>query len=154
MKITAVKQALNNLEALQFILPDGSFVPAHFHVTEIGAITRHFIDCGGTERIEKKINFQLWEDFDYDHRLAPSKLLKIIDLAEEKLGLGNFEVEVEYQRETIGKFGLEFDGSHFILTNTQTDCLAKDKCGIPAQKPRIKMSELSGNSCAPGSGCC
>jgi hypothetical protein len=154
MKITAVKQALNNLEALQFILPDGSFVPAHFHVTEIGAITRHFIDCGGTERIEKKINFQLWEDFDYDHRLAPSKLLKIIDLAEEKLGLGNFEVEVEYQRETIGKFGLEFDGSHFLLTNTQTDCLAKDKCGIPAQKPRIKMSELSGNSCAPGSGCC
>ena len=154
MKINEVKQALNNLEQLQFILPDGSFVPAHFHVTEIGAITRHFIDCGGVERIEKKINFQLWEDVDYDHRLAPGKLLKIIDLAEEKLGLGNFEVEVEYQRETIGKFGIEFDGGHFLLTNTKTDCLAKDNCGIPTQKPRIKMSELSGNSCAPGSGCC
>jgi hypothetical protein len=154
MKINEVKQALNNLEQLQFILPDGSFVPAHFHVTEIGAITRHFIDCGGVERIEKKINFQLWEDVDYDHRLAPVKLLKIIELAEEKLGLGNFEVEVEYQRETIGKFGIEFDGGHFVLTNTKTDCLAKDNCGIPAQKPRIKMSELSGNSCALGSGCC
>jgi hypothetical protein len=154
MNINEVKQALQNLDKIQFILPNGSFVPEHFHITEIGVITRHFIDCGGTERIEKKINFQLWEDFDYDHRLAPSKLLKIIDLSEEKLGLGNFTVEVEYQSDTIGKYGIAFDGNNFLLTNTTTDCLAKDKCGIPTQKPRIKMSELSGNSCTPGSGCC
>jgi hypothetical protein len=157
MKLSEVKQALTNLNEIRFILPNGQQVPVHFHVTEIGAVTRHFIDCGGSERIEKKVNFQLWEATDYDHRLAPTKLLGIIDLAEEKLGLGNLDVEVEYQGDTIGKYLLAFDGAHFLLESTTTDCLAKDKCGIPEEKPRIRMSDLSsgtGSSCTPGGGCC
>ena len=157
MKLSEVKQALTNLDEIRFILPNGQQVPVHFHVTEIGTVTRHFIDCGGTERIEKKVNFQLWEATDYDHRLAPTKLLRIIDLAEEKLGLGNLDVEVEYQGDTIGKYLLAFDGAHFLLESTTTDCLAKDKCGSPEEKPRIRMSDLSsgtGSSCTPGGGCC
>jgi hypothetical protein len=157
MKLSEVKQALTNLDEIRFILPNGQQVPVHFHVTEIGAVTRHFIDCGGTERIEKKVNFQLWEATDYDHRLAPTKLLRIINLAEEKLGLGNLDVEVEYQGDTIGKYLLAFDGAHFLLESTTTDCLAKDKCGIPEEKPRIRMSDLSSgteSSCTPGGGCC
>jgi hypothetical protein len=154
MKLSDIKNALENLESVNFILPNGALVSQHFHVTEVGALTRHFIDCGGTERIEKKVNFQLWEADDYDHRLGAQKLLNIISLSEEKLGIGNLEVEVEYQSETIGKYGLDFDGIHFILTSTQTDCLAKDKCGIPEQKPRIKMGDLSKNACTPGGGCC
>lgn len=54
MKLSEVKQALTNLESVTFVLPDGTQVPAHFHVTEVGANTRHFIDCGGQERLEKK----------------------------------------------------------------------------------------------------
>jgi hypothetical protein len=154
MRLSDIKSALKGLETVSFILPNGALVSQHFHVTEIGAITRHFIDCGGTERIEKKIIFQLWEADDYDHRLSAEKLLKIINLSEEKLGLGNLDVEVEYQSDTIGKYNLEFDGINFLLSSTQTDCLAKDKCGISQEKPRIKMSDLSKNSCAPGSGCC
>jgi hypothetical protein len=46
MKLSAVKQYLATAEAVNFQLPDGSFVPEHFHVTEVGLITRHFIDCG------------------------------------------------------------------------------------------------------------
>jgi hypothetical protein len=154
MRLSDIKSALKGLETVNFILPNGALVSQHFHVTEIGAITRHFIDCGGTERIEKKINFQLWEADDYDHRLSAEKLLKIINLSEEKLGLGNLDVEVEYQSDTIGKYNLEFDGINFLLSSTQTDCLAKDKCGIPQEKTKIKMRDLSKNSCAPGSGCC
>lgn len=154
MKLSNIKSALESLESVNFILPNGAPVSQHFHVTEIGAITRHFIDCGGTERIEKKVNFQLWEADYYDHRLGAEKLLKIINLSEEKLGIGNLEVEVEYQSETIRKYGLEFDGVNFLLTSTQTDCLAKDKCGVPEQKSRIKKGDLSKTECTPGGGCC
>lgn len=156
MKLSEVKQALTNLESVTFVLPDGTRVPAHFHVTEVGAITRHFIDCGGQERLEKKINFQLWEAGDFDHRLAPQKLSKIIDLSIERLGLGDLEVEVEYQRETIGKYHLNFDGNRFILQPSQTACLAQDKCGIPEENFNKPLAGLTNdkNACTPGGGCC
>lgn len=57
MKLSEVKQALLSIESLTFLLPEGVQVPAHFHVTEVGMITRHFIDCGGKERLEKKSTF-------------------------------------------------------------------------------------------------
>lgn len=156
MKLQDVKKSLNGLQQIGFKLPDGSLVPSHFHVTEVGEISKHFIDCGGTERHEKVVNFQLWNANDYDHRLHPEKLANIITLSEEKLGLGNLEVEVEYQAGTIGKFGLEFDGTNFLLTNKQTDCLAKEGCGIPPQKQKISLVDLpaAAEVCTPGSGCC
>ncbi|MGZ7253964.1 DUF6428 family protein, partial [Streptococcus pyogenes] len=65
MKLSDVKQALSQLPAVNFKLPDGSYVPQHFHVTEVGLVTKHFIDCGGVERKETVVNFQLWEAGDY-----------------------------------------------------------------------------------------
>ncbi|MBD0833147.1 DUF6428 family protein [Aestuariibaculum sediminum] len=155
MKLSEVKNALQDIETIAFQLPNGELVPSHFHVTEIGKIDKTFIDCGGTVRHENIINFQLWNANDYDHRLHPDKLMHIIELSEKTLGLENYEIEVEYQGETIGKFGLDFDGKTFLLTNKQTDCLAKDNCGIPTEKPKVKLSELqNANACIPGSGCC
>ncbi len=156
MKLQEVKQALTGLSHLKFQLPDGGLVPSHFHVTEVGEVSKHFIDCGGTVRHERVANFQLWNANDYDHRLHPEKLINIISLSEEILGLGNLEVEVEYQGNTIEKFGLDFDGISFLLTNKQTDCLAKDSCGIPPQKTKVRLANLSTTveACAPGSGCC
>mgnify|MGYP000303357152 CR=1 FL=1 len=37
-------------------------------------------------------------------------------------------------KDSIGKFGLEFDGTHFQLTSKITNCLAPDHCGIPENK--------------------
>ena len=157
MKLNEFKNRLKELEQISFELPDGTLVPAHFHVTEVGNITKHFIDCGGTIRVEHRVNFQLWEANDYDHRLHPEKLLSIIELSENKLGLRDEEIEVEYQGTTIGKYGIEVNGNAFQLTSLTTDCLAKDKCGIPASKLKVSLASLtpiSGGSCAPGSGCC
>lgn len=119
-------------------------------------INKHFIDCGGVVRKEEVANFQLWNANDYDYRLHPQKLLNIIELSEKVLELGDLDIEVEYQGERIGKFGLDFDGVNFVLTSKQTDCLAKDNCGIPTQKPKIKLSELqqAKTCCDPTSGCC
>lgn len=155
MKLSEVKSVLKELKTIGFELPNGELVPSHFHVTEVGKITKHFIDCGGTERKEEVVNFQLWNANDYDHRLHPEKLLNIIELSERVLKISDSEIEVEYQADTIGKFGLEFNGKHFLLMNKQTDCLAKDKCGIPVEKPKVKLSSLTEESCcAPGGTCC
>jgi hypothetical protein len=149
MTLSEIKSKLGQLETIAFQLPNGNLVPNHFHVTEVGKISKHFIDCGGTVRNEDVINFQLWEANDYDHRLHPEKLVHIIELSEKILGLEDLEIEVEYQAETIGKFGLDFDGTNFLLTTKQTDCLAKDNCGIPEETQKEEAS-----CCAPGSGCC
>jgi hypothetical protein len=155
MKLSEIKQELKQLETIAFKLPNGELVPNHFHVTEVGKITKHFIDCGGTVRNETVVNFQLWNANDYDHRLHPEKLLNIIELSEKTLGIEDLDIEVEYQGETIGKFGLDFDGTNFLLTTKQTDCLAQDQCGIPAEKPKLQFSDIqTGNSCTPGGGCC
>ncbi|UBM60297.1 DUF6428 family protein [Marinilongibacter aquaticus] len=155
MKLSEIKTALHALETIAFELPDGSLVPSHFHVTEVGKITKHFIDCGGTVRHEEVVNFQLWNANDYNHRLHPEKLSKIIALSESVLGIEDLEIEVEYQGQTIEKFGLDFDGKHFLLTSKQTDCLARDKCSIPSQKTKLNLAELqSGSACTPGGGCC
>lgn len=157
MKLSDVKKQLGSLNEVNFELPNGTLVPQHFHVTEVGQITKHFIDCGGTVRNEKVVNFQLWEANDFDHRLAPQKLNSIIELSEKVLAIEDSEVEVEYQAETIGKYGLEFNGKNFVLTSKQTNCLASDKCGIPAEKLKVKLSDLQTTNqscCTPGGGCC
>ena len=155
MKLSQIKSILPSLENVTFQLEDGTFVPEHFHVTEVGQVVKNFIDCGGVIRQEKVVNFQLWNANDYEHRLKPGKLLSIIELSENKLGIEDAEIEVEYQSTTIGKYDLDFNGQHFVLKNKQTACLAEDACGIPAQKPKIQLVNLANlGSCTPGSGCC
>ncbi|SIT08711.1 hypothetical protein SAMN05421786_10585 [Chryseobacterium ureilyticum] len=157
MKLSEIKEILPTLDNVAFQLENGAFVPEHFHVTEVGTVTKHFIDCGGTIRQEKVVNFQLWNANDFEHRLKPGKLLNIIKLSEEKLGIEDDEIEVEYQNITIGKYDLDFNGKTFILKNKTTACLAEDACGIPSEKQKIKLSDLSSSKvscCTPESGCC
>lgn len=153
MKLSEVKSILPTLNKLEFKLEDGTFVPPHFHVTEIGLIDKHFIDCGGKIRKEQKISFQLFTEDDFDHRLHPEKLLNIINLSQDALSIEDGDIEVEYQGNTIGKYNLSFDGSEFVLENTATACLAKDACGIPA-KGNLAMAESSSSCCTPSQGCC
>lgn len=155
MKISEIKQALAEVEAVNFRLPTGEYLPAHFHVTEVGLVSKHFIDCGGVERRETVANFQLWEAGDYDHRLAPHKFLHILALSERILGPEDLDIEVEYQQATIGKFGLTREGNDFVLTLKQTACLAQDACGIPAaQQMALPQLQIAGAACTPGGGCC
>lgn len=149
MKISDMKKTLAEISSVNFKLPDGTYLPPHFHVTEVGLVTKHFIDCGGVERKETHANFQLWEAGDYDHKLAPQKFLHILNLSRKVLGDDDLDIEVEYQQNTIAKFGLTFDGKDFILTKKQTACLAQDACGIPDKKAAATQA-----GCTPGTGCC
>ena len=147
MKLSEIKVILHSAANVNFKLQNGTFVPEHFHVTEVGVVTKHFIDCGGKVRNDKVATFQLWSDDNLEHRLKPRKLLNIIALSEKVLGMEDLLIEVEYQSETIGKYDLGFDGKNFILLCKTTACLANEICGTPLQNEDIAC-------CSSNSGCC
>lgn len=170
MKLSELKQQLNRMSELNFLLPNGEAIPKHFHITEAGLTSKHFIDCGGTLRTETVMNMQVWVANDTDHRLEPSKLQKIIAIAEQNFGVNDLDIEIEYQTEfaatfnsqlnqgwqTIGNYGLALEGNNFLLTTKHTDCLAKDNCGIPQDKQKLPLANLqtAQSCCAPGGNCC
>jgi uncharacterized protein DUF6428 len=156
MKLSEIKAYLAQAESVNFQLENGTPVPEHFHVTEVGVVTKDFIDCGGTVRHEKVANFQLWDANDFEHRLKAGKLLNIISLSEKVLAMEDLEIEVEYQAQTIGKYDLGYDGKNFLLIAKTTACLAPELCGVPEVKQKVQLQNLaaSGSVCTPGGGCC
>jgi len=122
---------------LRFLLPSGEFVSDHFHVTEVGRVEKKFIDCGGTRREAVACVLQLWEAGDIDHRLSAAKLAKILKTAGAVLIQGDLPVEVEYGVDVASHYVVAdaqttSDGLVFVLNGKQTDCLAKDQCGVGA----------------------
>lgn len=157
MKLLEFIESLKGMQSLTFRMPTGEAIPAHFHITEAGVVTKNYIDCGGTKRVETKIVFQIWVADDTEHRLKSEKLLGIIELAEAIHGYQDLEVEFEYQGETICTYGIQNSLGQFLFVNKFTDCLAKDKCGIPEYKTKKNLADLTpsnGSSCTPGGGCC
>lgn len=157
MKLSEFQKHLSTSNSVNIVQPNGELVPAHFHITEVGLITKNFIDCGGDVHTEKLANIQIWVADDLQHRLEPKGLLKIIDLSNKVLGNEDLDIEVEYQTETIGRYNLERQGTNFVLVSKQTDCLAKIKCNIPQPKQKLKLGELAvanESCCTPGGGCC
>jgi len=154
MKLLELKNILKTLSEISFQFENGLHIPQHFHITEIGLITKDFIDCGGVIRNEKLISFQLWHANDFNHRLKAKNILEIISIAENSIISEDLEIEVEYQNSTIGKYGLSFNGENFILKSKTTNCLAEDNCGIQNSKPKVSLSKLQDENCSPGSGCC
>jgi len=167
MKIQFFLQTLASMSELRWSLPDGSLVPAHAHVTEVALMTRRFVDCGGTHRMERRIQLQLWVANDVDHRLEPTKLLRIIRETEAWMEWDNHEVEIEYQGKTIERYGVEIMEGVLALQPLQTNCLAQDRCGLPMLEetsnstrtveetvPQPKSQAPVVGRCKPGSGCC
>ena len=121
---------------VMFELPDGTRVPPHFHVTEVGRVRKDFIDCGGTVRSSERCVLQVWvADNDEAHRLSAGKLAKIIDLAGPLLGTADLPMEVEYDVGVITQFPIEGavrtpEGIIFRLGGKHTACLAPDRCGV------------------------
>jgi hypothetical protein len=127
-------------QPLHLMLPDGDFVPAHFHVTEVGRVQKDFIDCGGTRRDSVSCLLQVWVAADTDHRLTAGKLAGILNLAAPLLGSDDLPVEVEYERDAVSQFPIAAAeatpmGVLFHLGRKHTDCLAQDKCGITGCVP-------------------
>jgi hypothetical protein len=135
--------------AIKLRLPDETFVPAHFHVTEVGRVHKDFIDCGGKVRSTTACVLQVWVASDSQHRLETTKLAKILRLAAPLLGTTDLPVEIEYEAELVSQFPLtsaEMTPAGLLLNlgSKHTACLALDQC----DEPRTDVS------CCSPPGCC
>ena len=153
MNITELKNILelNPDKGIDFILPDKTTIPAHFHITEVGYVHKDFIDCGGTTRAAASCVLQAWVADDKDHAITAGKLASILSLAGKILPSDDLSVEIEFESPYVSQFPIESaDASGnqvvFTLTTKHTDCLAKEKCGIG--------SESESSCCSADSGCC
>ena len=140
----------NPAAALHMMLPDGAFVPAHFHVTEVGRVQKDFIDCGGTTRSTTTCVLQVWVADDTDHRLNTTKLAKIVELAAPLLKVADLPVEVEYESGVVSQYPVTAvevtpSGLLLLLGTKHTACLAPDRCGV---------GPATNTSCCTGPGCC
>ena len=154
-------------QALRIVLPNGEAVAPHFHITEVGHVTKNFLDCGGTKRSQESCLLQTWVHSDVDHRLETSKLANILRIAGDVLPSLDLPVEIEHEAGVVSQYPVtagSSDGHTLTLTTglKHTACLAMDVCCAPAaavattaplttaDKPRVK----AGSCCSPTSGCC
>ncbi len=125
----------NPSAAIRLMLPDGDFIPAHFHVTEVGRVHKDFMDCGGTTRSVTSCVLQVWVAGDTHHRLETTKLAKIVRLAAPLLGTTDLPVEVEYENELVSQYPLAAvevtpAGLLLHLGTKHTACLAVERCDV------------------------
>jgi hypothetical protein len=147
MKLSELKTLLEENRDKPFLLqlPDANRVPISFHITEVGQVSKTFIDCGGKVHSMQTCQLQAWVGDDEDHRLSAGKIADILQLAKAIVPNDEIDVEIEYEDITISQYPIEegsvtSDAVLLELTTKHTDCLAKEICLIPS-------------SCG-GSGCC
>jgi hypothetical protein len=120
-------------QEIRFVLPTGAEIPAAFHVTEVGQVSKVFVDCGGKVHSELKCVLQTWIGSDGVHRLLTDRLGKILDIARSVVATDALEVEVEYEDAAISQYPIAGWSSQggalvFDLESRHTDCLAKAHC--------------------------
>ncbi|MFK7766237.1 MAG: DUF6428 family protein [Mariniblastus sp.] len=159
MKLQELKTAIagNQDQQISIIFSDGNSLAPHFHITEVGKVTKDFVDCGGTRRQSVSCTLQTYVAGDTDHRLLTTKLAKILDMTDSLALEGSVEVEVEIQSDTISTHAVETavssDGRVVIqLAAKKTACLAPDKCGIPEVPMSIPLA--TGTAAASEGDCC
>lgn len=155
MKVHEFKALLeanrDKLFALQ--LPGDKAVPQAFHITEVGFVSKTFIDCGGKVHTVQTCQLQAWIGPDVDHRIEAGKMADILTKSAAIVPHEFLELEIEYEDEVISQYPVAEavvteDAVTLYLTHKHTDCLAKDLCLVPAG-----TGSDSGCGCGP-SGCC
>ncbi|HEV2803729.1 MAG TPA: DUF6428 family protein [Chthoniobacterales bacterium] len=116
----------------RFVLPDGDFIPAHAHVTEIGHVAKNFIDCGGVRGKSETVLLQTHVGSDTDHRLKSDRFAKILELGGAVLPHDRLEVEVEYDCCVVAQYPVtevKRTGEHLdlVLGKRRTQCLAQER---------------------------
>lgn len=135
MKLSALKSLLRDHPSAtpRFHLPDGDQISAHFHITEVGHVTKRFIDCGGQLHDRRDTCLlQTWLGDDVEHRLNAETFAKILDLGAQILPHDDLEVEVEYDCCVVSEYPISRaevigDNIEFQLGQKRTDCLARHR---------------------------
>ena len=133
----------------RFVLPDGDYIPAHAHVTEVGHLVRNFIDCGGIVGKEEKIVLQTHVGDDIDHRLRSDRFVKILRLGNRVIPSAGLDVDVEYDCCVVAQYPIAEampDGEHLnlILGRGRTQCRERER----------REAQTAAGCCATSSACC
>jgi Family of unknown function (DUF6428) len=131
----------------RFVLPDGDYIPAHAHVTEVGHVVRNFIDCGGLTGKDEKVVLQTHVGNDTGHRLRSDRFAKILRLGDRVVPSADLDVDVEYDCCVVAQYPIAKatpDGEHLnlILRRSRTQCRAR------------RESETAAGCCAASTACC
>ena len=137
MKLSELKSLLRQHpeRLVRITLPDGSAIPPAYHLTEVGQVSKVFIDCGGKVHSELRCVLQTWIGPDTDHRLDAARFADILDLGRAVVASEEFEVEIEHGQIQAAQYPVrdwKLDGTDLIvlaLTTKATDCLARQLCG-------------------------
>lgn len=116
----------------RFRLPNGDYIPAHAHVTEVGHISRTFIDCGGLMGQEEKVLLQTHVGNDIDHRLRADRLARILQLGQKVLPSADLNVDVEYDCCVVAQYPivdvrLKGDYLDLSLGRGRTQCRPRER---------------------------
>jgi uncharacterized protein DUF6428 len=115
-----------------FVLPDADSIPLHAHVTEVGHVVKHFIDCGGVTGKSESVVLQTHVGQDIDHRLNSGTFAKILKLGERVLPHDQLEVEVEYDCCVVAQYPITEvrpveHRLDVVLGKKHTQCLAQER---------------------------
>jgi Family of unknown function (DUF6428) len=133
----------------RFVLPDGDYIPAHAHLTEVGHVVRNFIDCGGLTGKEEKVVVQTHVSDDIDHRLRSDRFAQILQLGSRVVPSAALDVNVEYDCCVVAQYpiaGATLDGEHLnlILQRGRTQCRVRER------RERATVA----NGCIASEACC
>ena len=133
----------------RFVLPDGDYIPAHAHVTEVGHVLKNFIDCGGVMGKSETVLLQTHVGQDTDHRLKADRFAKILQLGRRVLPHDELEVEIEYDCCVVAQYPIsevKAANQHLdlILGTRRTQCLANER----------RKTEGADSCCGAATACC
>lgn len=148
-------QALSGSSAksLEITIPGAGALAPHFHITEVGKVTKDFVDCGGVRRSETACVLQTLVAHDTEHRLSAPRLAGILSKT-STLGLADdLPVDIEIQGKSIETWRVasivgESDRMVIHVAPKRTACLAQDKCGLDV------LPIAAGGCCDSQSNCC
>ena len=151
MKFNELLNALQKFPTAfpRFVLPDGSYIPARAHITEVGHVVKDFIDCGGLTGRTEAVVLQTHVGSDTHHRLKSDRFAKILQLGNRVLPHEEFEVEVEYDYCVVSQYPIAQirpAGEHLdiFLGGKRTQCLAQERA----------KRETTQACCASAANCC
>lgn len=150
-------------KSLVFEYAPGHLVGANYHITEVKHLTIDSVDCGSQTDTWKETIIQLWEspkEIGKTEYMSVYKALAILKkVGKMKPYVLDAEIKIEYSNATfhtaqlfINDFEIKAKQLIFKLGVEQTDCKAKEVCGISEV-----LQPVGSNAepcCSPDGNCC
>ena len=149
-------------KSLLFEYNQGALVGANYHITEVKNIHIDAVDCGAGTDSWKETVVQLWEspkEIGKTEYMTSSKALSILNKV-DKMRPMELEAELKFEYSNASFHTAQMFVTDIFVNNNQllvqlsvkqTDCKAKENCGVPVG---TEVNQVTEAACVPGGGCC